>query len=147
MLKLSKKTEYAIIALMHMAEHSYDKLNTAKEIAEEYNIPRELMNKVLQKLAKADIIISHQGVKGGYQLQRPINDINFNIIISAVDGPISLMDCVHLDACGCDQMDYCNIKTPMEFIQSELLQFFNGITLQDFKKKSKRKIPLMQIEE
>jgi Rrf2 family protein len=146
MLKLSKKTEYAIIALMHMAENSYNELNTAKEIAEQYNIPRELMNKVLQKLAKAGIIISHQGVKGGYQLQRSMNEINFNTIISTVDGPISLMDCVHLDVCGCEQMDYCNIKTPMEFIQSELLQFFNGITLQDFKERSKRKVSLVQIE-
>jgi Rrf2 family protein len=146
MLKLSKKTEYAVIALMHMAENSQNGLNTAKEISIAYNIPRELMNKVLQRLAKSDIITSHQGVKGGYQLQRSIDEINFSAIISAVEGPISLIDCVHMDACGCDQLDYCNIKTPMEFIQSELEKFFDGITLSDFKRRSRREAPLIRIE-
>jgi Rrf2 family protein len=146
MLKLSKKTEYAVIALIHMAENRNNGLNTAKEISIAYNIPRELMNKVLQRLAKSDIITSHQGVKGGYQLQRSIDEINFNTIINAVEGPISLMDCVHMDACGCEQLDFCNIKTPMEFIQSEIEKFFNGITLDDFKKRSRRDAPLVQIE-
>ena len=57
MLKLSKKTEYAIIALMAMTNGKNDKLYTSKELSQRYNIPPEIMGKVMQSLAKNDLII------------------------------------------------------------------------------------------
>ena len=63
MLRISKKTEYAIIALVDMANTDNDDLITAKDISDRYNIPREILGKVLQGLAKNSLIDSHQGVK------------------------------------------------------------------------------------
>ena len=146
MLKLSKKTEYAVIAILDMANGRTAGLTTAKTLSQRYNIPRELMGKVLQGLARQGVIVSQQGVKGGYQLTFPLKDINLNKVISAVEGPINLVDCNAAHDGGCDQLDNCNIKSPMEFIQVELTRFFDGITLQDFKDKANWMSPLIQIQ-
>ena len=146
MLRISKKTEYAIIALVDMAGNGHDSLVTAKDLSDRYNIPREILGKVLQSLAKDNLIKSHQGVKGGYQLVVPLKDININTIIQTVDGPIQLVDCTVEDDCNCGQIDYCNIKSPMEFIQSELTKFFNDITLQDSKDRHANFVPLLEIK-
>ena len=146
MLKLSKKTEYAVIAVMDMAAVNSKQLITAKDLSDKYNLPRELLGKVLQSLAKEGVIVSHQGVKGGYRLAMAPGEIDFNRIINAVEGPIHLVNCRTEEECGCSQLDYCNIKTPMEFIQLELTKFFKGITLQDFKEKYAKIVPLIQIQ-
>jgi Rrf2 family protein len=146
MLRISKKTEYAIIALMDMSGNGKNALVTAKDLSERYNIPREILGKVLQSLAKNALIDSHQGVKGGYKLLVPLKDINIKTIIQVVDGPIQLVNCVVEDDCNCGQIDYCNIKSPMEFIQVELTNFFNQITLQDFKDRYINIMPLMEIK-
>jgi Rrf2 family protein len=146
MLRISKKTEYAIIALVDMAGNGKEALVTAKDLSDRYNIPREILGKVLQGLAKNNLIDSHQGVKGGYQLVVPLRDINIKTIIQTVDGPIQLVDCAVEDDCNCGQINYCNIKSPMEFIQSELTKFFNNITLQDFKDRHMTMVPLLEIK-
>jgi len=146
MLRISKKTEYAIIALVDMAVNGHNSLVTAKDLSYRYNIPREILGKVLQSLAKNKLIDSHQGVKGGYQLLVPLREINIKTIIQTVDGPIQLVGCVVEDDCNCVQIDYCNIKSPMEFIQNELTKFFNNITLQDFKDRHLNMMPLLEIK-
>lgn len=147
MLKLSKKIEYAIIAVIHMSNAENDDLVTAKMLSQHYNIPPEIMGKVLQSLAKNEIIISHQGVKGGYRLHAPLEKLNINSIINAVEKPIHLVDCVVEDGdCSCGQLSFCNIKGPMELIQDELTSFFDNITLKDFKEKYKNYVPLWQIK-
>lgn len=146
MLKFSKKTEYAVIAVMDMAAAKNGDLTTAKDLSDKYNLPRELLGKVLQSLAKEGVIESQQGVKGGYRLALAPAQIDFNRIINAVEGPIHLVDCRTGNDCGCSQIDYCNIKTPMEFIQVELTNFFKGITVKDFKEKYGQIVPLLQIQ-
>jgi Rrf2 family protein len=131
MLKLSKKTEYAIIALTAMRNGNEAKLYTAKELSQKYSIPPEIMGKVMQSLVKNNIIVSHQGVKGGYQLKGNLSDINVISVITAVEGPLQVVDCVSIDECECNQISSCNIKGPMEMIQNELQNFFNNISLKD----------------
>ena len=104
------------------------------------------MGKVLQSLAKNGIIISHQGAKGGYKLHIPLEKLNINSIINAVDGPIHLVDCKNEIDCECSQIDYCNIKTPMELLHIELNRFFDNITLKDFKEKYAGLIPIGNIQ-
>ena len=132
MLKISKKTEYAIIAILDMSAKAIEELCTAKDLSLRYNIPRDILGKVLQSLAKQGIINSHQGVKGGYQLQMPLQRININTVINALEGPLNLVHCNGEALYRCEQLENCNIKTPMEFIQTEITKFFNSITLQDF---------------
>ena len=145
MLKLSKKTEYAIIALLDMAGNGQDQLTTVRDLSQKYNIPRELMGKVMQSLAREGLIISQQGVKGGYKIVKKPGDININSVIQAVDGPINLVDCKIHERDSCEQIEFCNIKSPMHYIHLQLLSFFNGITLQDFRQRFNRGVGLVKI--
>ena len=71
MLRLSKKADYALIAMKHLAlRGDRGVVVSAREIAELYDIPIELMAKVLQRLVRRGLLASHQGTRGGYQLAR-----------------------------------------------------------------------------
>jgi Rrf2 family protein len=135
MLRISKKVEYALIGLLHMSQRSDQTLTTAKELASNYHIPQELMGKVLQQLARRDLIRSVQGVKGGYKIQRSADQITLNLICEVIDGPFKIVNCIqkkdHLD---CEQHHFCTIRNPMEIIQNKLEVFFEQLTLKDLEK-------------
>src|SRR3989304_8146296 len=89
MLRLSKRVDYALIALMHLAhqEHGGDgSAWSAREIAKGCGLPPDLLAKILQRLAREGIVVSHQGTKGGYSLGRPAERIHVVSVIEAVDG-------------------------------------------------------------
>jgi Rrf2 family protein len=87
MLRLSKKADYALMAMKHLATRSDAGSASAREIAEAYDIPIELMAKVLQRLARRGLLTSHQGTRGGYRLGRGPAAISVADIIQAIDGP------------------------------------------------------------
>jgi len=134
MLKLSRKAEYAIIALKHMLNRQADHLCTAKEIAERYHISDELMAKILQKMTRSGILTSTQGVRGGYVLSRPANKITVADIVECIDGPLGIVECA-TDSGDCRCVQYsegvCNISDPFMRIQIEFKNFLNGISLAD----------------
>ena len=137
MLKLSKKADYALMALQYVASVQFGDLSKArivntKEIAEEYHIPVELLAKVLQTLAKQGIIESQNGPKGGYLLARRANAITIAQVLEAVEGPLGITDCYHdKEASCCSQMDRCNIRTPLLKVQDSIYQLLNSMTIED----------------
>ena len=126
MLKLSKKVDYALMALMHLAEH--DGSSSAREIAAGYGMPQDLTAKVLQKLARAGLVVSHQGTKGGYQLARAADTITVVQVIEIVEGPLSLTQCL-TDLGECDQFDTCNIKSPLQRLNDHVLLTLSRVTI------------------
>lgn len=131
MLTLSKKVEYALIAVLHMARKPGADLATAKEMADQYSIPGELLGKVLQSLARAKLIISTQGSRGGYQLQRPVERITLGEVIEAVEGPVMLTRCQE-DPAHCGQFHACTIKEPIQQVHDQLVRYIHGISLGAF---------------
>jgi len=132
MIRISKKIEYALMGLLHMSRKNLDELTSAKELSQAYNIPPELMGKVLQNLVRYEVIESVQGVKGGYRLRQSINHIKLSDVIAAVDGPLKIVNCFNVqNSFECHQHFQCTIKNPMEFIQRKLSVFFNNVSLQD----------------
>lgn len=142
MLKLSKKVEYALISLLHISERQPEELTTARELSEFYNIPQELLGKVLQRLSRAGYICSIQGVKGGYFLEQPLERLSVDQIIQVVDGPIKIVNCVEKEItdCSCRQKEFCIIRNPMDIIQQKLENFFKMISLQEIKEEMADKI-------
>lgn len=140
MMRFSKKVEYALIALLHMAQKSADELTTARELSKKYDISLELMGKILQSLVKSGIVISVQGVKGGYYLGKSLDQINISKVITAIDGPIAIADCIHHDEESvCEREQNCLIRKSMEKIQLRFVNLMDEITLKDFENKySKR---------
>ena len=82
MFKLSKKADYGLIAMKHLATHRQQSSSSASEIAEEYGISATLMAKVLQKLARQSLVIAKHGSSGGYQLARDPRQISALDVIS-----------------------------------------------------------------
>src|SRR6202158_1230203 len=92
MLKLSKKADYALIAVRHLATHGVQS-HSAADIAEVYGISPQLLAKVLQRLAKHGVVTARHGSIGGYQLARHPKDISALEVISDVDGPMMITSC------------------------------------------------------
>ena len=70
MLRLTKKADYGLMALKYLAEHPETPSVSAKDIADTYGIPAQLLAKVLQRLAKVGLLRSHAGMNGGYALSK-----------------------------------------------------------------------------
>src|SRR5258705_7604346 len=90
MLRLSKKADYALMAMKHLAQKRDVSSTSAREIAEQYDIPIELMAKVLQRLMRLRLLASTQGARRGYMLRTPANKISLAQLDEAVDRPFTL---------------------------------------------------------
>ena len=119
MLRLSKKTDYALMAMKHLALLGDRGSSSAREIAEQYDIPVELMAKVLQRLARKGLLASHQGTRGGYELARPSATISVADVIQAVDGPLTVTAC-SADDHACGQYSKCNVRDPLWRIKDRI---------------------------
>ena len=128
MLRLSKKTDYALMAMKHLALHGDRGASSAREIAEQYDIPAELMAKVLQRLVRRNLLVSHQGTRGGYLLARPATQISVADVIQAVDGPLTVTAC-STDDHACEQFTKCNVRDPLWRIKDRILTALAGCTL------------------
>lgn len=140
MLKFNKKIEYALLSIFEMADHGNHHPLTAKTIANRYSIPQEILGKVLQTLVKKKILISVQGVRGGYLLIRPLKKINILEIVEAFEGRLSLIPCRAGKIVNCEQVFRCTIKSPLEQVQTELFKFFKEISLYDLKNRQVNRI-------
>jgi len=131
MLKLSKKTDYALMAVQYMASKNSLRAVNTKEIAEEYRIPVELLAKVLQKLGKKGLVLSQNGPKGGYLLAKPANDISVLSVIQAIEGHIGITECYHNEDSHRVQMARCNIRTPLRNIQNSIYSLLESMSIED----------------
>ncbi len=120
MLRLSKKADYALLAIRHLAAHAERGSVSARELAETYDIPPELLAKVLQKLVRGRLLESHQGIRGGYGLARPAGTISVADVIQAIDGPLTVTACSEVDH-SCDQYAKCNIRDPLWRIKDRIV--------------------------
>ncbi len=130
MLKLSKRADYGLIALRHLAVHARDGSVSAKEIGGKYRIPVPLMSKVLQTLSRGGFLNSEHGTRGGYRLARDPGRISALEVIRAIDGPIILTSCFteHGD---CDQSERCTVREPLRRVHEGILNLLDSITITD----------------
>ena len=126
MLKLSKKAEYALMAAKFMALKNSSGYSSAKEISERYQIPYQLVAKVLQNLVKNDLAISAKGVNGGFSLSRKPDHISLLEIIKAVENKFKIVDCLQPNSSStdCSNFDCCKIKDPLAEIQRKIDKVF-----------------------
>jgi len=128
MVRLSKRSEYGLIAIRHIAAHR--EVLAAKEIATLYGIPFDLLAKVLQKMARNGLLISHQGVRGGYTLARPASEIPVSAIIHAIEGTApAIAQCMAEGAETCTVFTVCTIKSPLGKVQANIERAFSAMTL------------------
>jgi len=128
MLKLSKKADYGLIAMKHLAMHGKDGAASATDIAEAYGISTPLLAKVLQKLAKSGLVAARHGSSGGYTLARDASRITALDVISAIDGPLFITSCVTHRG-ECDQTTTCTVREPLRRVNDSILEVLNKVTI------------------
>jgi Rrf2 family protein len=128
MLKLTKKADYGLIALRHLA--NVRRSASAKDIAETYRIPLPLLSKVLQKLARNGLLTSEHGTNGGYRLTRDPHEITALEVIRTIDGPIILTHCF-TEHGECDQSELCPVRDPLRKVHEGILQLLSSISIHD----------------
>src|SRR5262245_27532938 len=135
MLKLTKKADYGLMAMKHLAEHAHEGSCSAKDISESYGIPQEALAKILQRLAKAGLLHARHGINGGYTLARDAAKISAFEVIQAIDGPLFITSCITVRG-ECDQTDRCTIREPLRKVNHSIEEVLRRITISEMRDES-----------
>ena len=130
MLRLTKKADYGLMALKYLAEQEGAGAQSAKDIAEAYHIPPQLLAKILQTLAREGLLVSHAGTNGGYALARPAAEITAFETIRAIDGPLFITSCITIHG-TCDLAGHCTIKEPLRKVNDSIKEMLSGLRIAD----------------
>lgn len=145
---LSKKCQYALHALLYLAEHDQEDVVTIHEIADTKGIPKKFLEVILLDLKQAGILASRKGKMGGYYLRKEPQEVNILEVIRLIDGAVAMLPCVSLnfyESCGrCEDEKTCRINKVFSTVRDETLRILSGATLADLippKKAAKKKRP------
>ena len=130
MLKLTKKADYGLMALKYLAEHPETPALSAKDVADAYGIPAQLLAKILQLLTKNSLLRSHAGMNGGYALARDAREISAYEVIHAIDGPFFITSCTKGKK-SCELTPSCTIKEPLARVNETIAGVLKSISIQD----------------
>jgi Rrf2 family protein len=130
MLKLTKKADYGLMALKFLAEHPEKSALSAKDVADAYGIPAQLLAKILQQLTKSGLLKSHAGMNGGYALAREARSISAYEVILSIDGPFFITSCTK-GKTGCELGSSCTIKEPLARVNETIAGVLKSISIQD----------------
>ena len=128
MLKLTKKADYGLIAMRHLAQHPELGACSAKDLAGSYRLPQEALAKILQKLTKAGLLVSQYGINGGYTLARDPRHITAFEVIRAIDGPLFMTSC-RTASHGCDQSSHCTVREPLRKVSRSIEEVLDRVTI------------------
>ena len=129
MLRITKMTDYAVLILANLALYD-NKMLTAKEIASETHISLPTTQKILKKLSRKNLVISKQGVSGGYSLDPETKKLSVANLLEKLDGDLSITQCSSNDD-QCEVEDFCNIGNAWQMINQRVQWALNDITLGD----------------
>jgi FeS assembly SUF system regulator len=128
MIRISRLTDYGIVLMRHMAAHP-DRAHNASELAAGARLPAPTVSKLLRQLAREGLLESQRGVKGGYTLARPSEEISVAAIISALEGPIALTDCAAVEDPDCAHEPVCPVRSHWNRISQAIRDALEGVSL------------------
>ena len=136
MMRLSRLADFAIVLMTHMAQ-SPGATHSAAEMAAATRLPGPAVAKVLARLCHEGLIDSARGVKGGYRLERPAAAISVDSIVSAVDGPVALTQCIPAregtprNASRCEVETLCRSRVGLHAINRAVRKALEEVSLAD----------------
>lgn len=132
-LRISKKLDYSLIVLVHLASAPRGSLLSARDIAHSYGLPLPITAGLLKTLARHEIIRSIRGARGGYVLAIPANKLMLSTIIEAIEGPLELADCIRVTnsrrSRECDLVDRCPVMNPIRRLHQMVYGILSEMTL------------------
>jgi Rrf2 family cysteine metabolism transcriptional repressor len=144
-MKFSKKSEYALRALIELTTHYKRALVQRNEIARRQQIPLEFLEQILLALKNAGLLASRRGVNGGYSLIKPPDDITLGQVIRILDGPLAPIGCVSKTAyqkcsdCPYVKKGHCPIQDVMGGVRNAIADILDNYRLSDFAKRKSEK--------
>lgn len=138
MLRLTKRAEYGLTALVHLTDH-VGEVVSARRISEHYKLPYRLLGEALKDLCRAGHLRSVRGPAGGYQMARRAASLTVGEAIAAIEGAPSLSDCdakalvgLGFGALGdLDVESRCIIRSPLHRIQEDIWRQFERTTIEE----------------
>jgi len=135
MLRITKQSDYAIVLMTHIAS-TEDRWQNASELATQAGLPQPIVSKILKLLTRGRLLESQRGVKGGYCLAHPAARITVAEIIEALEGPISVTECVEEAPGECTQEAFCPVRGNWQRINHVLRDALSEITLEEMARPS-----------
>jgi FeS assembly SUF system regulator len=129
MLRMTKLTDYGMVLLMYMSLQDEGAVFTARDLSAATRLPLPMVSKILKALARGDVLLSHRGVKGGYSLARNPQETSVADIISALEGPIALTECIGETPSTCEIELLCPVRSNWQRINQAVLEALEGISL------------------
>jgi Rrf2 family protein len=142
MLKLTKKADYGLIAVRHLAEHAELGACSAKDLAEIYGLPQEALAKILQRLVRSKLLISQQGTNGGYVLSRDPREISALEVIRAIEGPLFITSCNNLEK-ACSQSSKCTVRGPLQKVSRTIEEVLSKLTVWELREGTEDSDPVV----
>jgi len=130
MFRLNRLVDYGVVLMSHIASHS-DRRFSAPDLASELGLPLPVVSKVLKGLSHRGLLTSYRGAKGGYRLARDAEAITVADIISAIDRPIALTECIEDSDGTCGIESLCPQRSNWQIINRTVRSALSGIRLSD----------------
>lgn len=137
---LRRNTDYALRMMVAIAKQfKNEKLMSARRLTSDCNFSYELGRKLLQRLHKAGLVNSVQGLKGGFTLSRKPSEITLLEIINVLQGGICLNKCLANDK-ECEFELGCEINTKLAYLQLQMEDYLESITLEEILRSQNKKV-------
>jgi FeS assembly SUF system regulator len=130
MFRLNRLTDYAVVVMAQMSLRG-DKVRTAPQISQDTGVPLPTVAKLLNALARENLVASHRGAAGGYALSKPAEEITVAEIIQALEGPIALTACVDGNVGSCESETLCPMRGNWDKVNKAIRHALSGVTLAD----------------
>lgn len=127
-MQVTKEGDYALRAVIYLASVG-ERICSASEVSRAQGVPPKFLARIMPKLVKKKIVRSLPGSKGGYQLARAADQISFLEVLSAIEGPMLMNDCLSEATCDCQHETLCSMKQVWQRAQGILTDYFQSITL------------------
>ena len=131
MIRMSKLADYGLVLITHfLRQRSQTENLSARQMARETGLPLPMVSKVLKVLTREGLLVSHRGVSGGYALSRDPQEISVGDVLSAMEGPIAMTECLETDG-DCKQESVCPVRTNWERINFAVRDVLDAISIVD----------------
>lgn len=134
-MKLTRGGEYAIRGVLYLAQQNDGKVSMLSAIAKAQDVPPRFLAKIFQALAKAGVVKSHRGAKGGFSLARPASEVTVRDVIEAVEGPVYLNVCL-VGPGECTRDTICPVHSVWEEAQEKMMSVLAKASFAELAKKN-----------
>ena len=131
MIRLTKLADYGIVLMTHLASERNRTVHTARDLAGATRVPLPTVSKILKALAHMGILVSHRGVGGGFTLAREPERISVADVVTALEGPIAITECLSEGLHSCELEVGCPVRSNWDRINGVVRDALERLSIAD----------------